>query len=376
MNDKEIIYTMAMQKLLFNHPAAAIELYRQCGSAEKVYEERKSIDAIMPDATAHLKQLIDVDWTPTMAWAEQEAAWCKEKHISMLTPNDEAYPTRLNNCPDAPLMLFFRGNTDLNAPHAISIVGTRQSTEYGRDSIHALLTELKECVPDLLVVSGLAYGIDVEAHKEALDNDLPTVGVVAHGLDTIYPAAHRNIASRMVNQGGVLTEYTSKTRPDRQNFLRRNRIVAGMTDATIVVESKEHGGSLFTARVANEYNREVFAVPGRICDQASAGCNALIRDNKAQILTSAKDIVELMGWHYADRYEKTLKSEGIQTSMFNNLTPEEKAVVAALDGKDMTLNELTMATGINVATLNAMIFKMEMDGILRPLAGNKVHLVK
>lgn len=370
----ERIYTIALQRLLFNYPDTAILLYRECGGAEEVYVHRNEIKEILPDATETLIKLITTDWSNTLRWAEEETRRCQQKNISILTPPDEAYPQRLHECHDAPLALFYTGHGNLNAKHMLSIVGTRQSTAYGRDVIQKILTPLREEFPDLLIVSGLAYGIDVESHRCALALGLPTVGVMAHGLDTIYPASHRNTAAQMTVNGGILTEYPLFTRADKQNFLRRNRIVAGMGEATLVIESKVHGGSLVTARLAVDYGREVFAAPGRIGDSSSEGCNALIRDNKAQMLTSADDIIKALGWYRENMYHNTLRKEGIQTSFVQNLGDDEQAVVTALHEGDITIEEISRKTGITVKVLSALLFEMEMKGIVRPLPGNRIHL--
>lgn len=371
----ERIYTIALQRLLFNYPDTAILLYRECGGAEEVYLHRNEIRDILSDATDGLVKLITSDWSNALRWAEEETRRCQQKNITILTPEDDAYPQHLHDCNDAPLALFYTGHGNLNAKHSLSIVGTRQSTNYGRDVIQKILTPLQSQFPELLIVSGLAYGIDVEAHRQSMTLGLPTVGVMAHGLDTIYPASHRNTAAKMTIQGGILTEYPLFTRGEKQNFLRRNRIVAGMTDATLVIESKSHGGSLVTARLAAEYGREVFAAPGRIGDSVSEGCNNLIRDGRAQMLTSAEDIIIALGWHRDIQYSETLRKDGIQTSFVKEMDSDEEAIVRALSEGDCTTEEVSHKTGIAIKTLNAIMFELEMKGIIRPLPGNKIHLI-
>lgn len=366
-------YSLAYQRLTMNFPLAAIELYRIAGTAEEVYAHRNDIREITPDATDAFCRAIDVNWDSLLSWAENELRWCESKKIHYLYASHPDYPQRLHECIDAPVGLFSLGNTDLNSPHVISIVGTRQSTVYGSDMIHRLVTDLKSMVPDVLIVSGLAYGIDVCAHREALANGLNTIGVLAHGLDTMYPASHRSTAAEMVRQGGLLTEYPSQTRGDRQNFLRRNRIVAGISDCTIVAESMAHGGSLVTARIANDYGREVFAFPGRIGDKASEGCNDLIRNHKAIMLTSAKDIIDILGWQTADDLQ-AIRSNGIQTQLFPTLTDEQQLIVNALKGNDLQLNMIVSNTGLHISRVNALLFEMEMQGLVKAYAGGTYHL--
>lgn len=367
-------YTIAMQQLLFNFPDAAIRMYRTCGTAVAVYEHRNDIRSVIPDASDTLVRIISGDWSEALKKAEDEMAWCRSKSINILTPADSGYPRRLNTCHDAPLALYYLGSADLNNTHILSIVGTRKSTQYGHEVITTILGELKKKFPDLLIVSGLAYGIDVEAHRTAINNGMPTVGVVAHGLDTIYPAAHRSTAVKMLSNGGLLTEYVHRTPGDRQNFLRRNRIVAGMSDATLVIESKAHGGSLVTARIASDYGREVFAVPGNILCESSEGCNRLIHDNKATALLSADDIITTLGWQYQQIYDAA-KVQGIQTTMFNAPTPDEQKVIDILTNEDLNINDLALKTGIPSATLSSTVFQMEMSGKIRALPGNLLHYV-
>ena len=253
--------------------------------------------------------------------AEQEMEFVEKNRLSCLTLKDEAYPSRLRECEDAPIVLFFKGNTDFNRLHVIDMVGTRRATDYGKQFCADFLRDLAVLCPDVLVVSGLAYGIDIHAHQAALANHLPTVAVLAHGLDRIYPYVHRKTAIDMLAQGGLLTEFLTGTNPDKHNFVSRNRIVAGMSDATIVVESAAKGGSLITAELAEGYHRDCFAVPGRVTDESSIGCNRLIRDNKAALIQSAEEFVQIMGWAVA---EQPARTEGIQRNLFPELTEERR----------------------------------------------------
>lgn len=370
----EHLYTLALQRILFNHTNAATVIYDRAGSATAVYENRNSLADILPDSTDNLRRLVSTDWSEHLKWAEKEMEWCREKSIDILTPNDDKYPKRLTTCEDAPIALFFRGTANLNTPHAISIVGTRQSTPYGHDVIHRLLNDLKSKVPDLLVVSGLAYGIDICAHRESLACGLDTVGVLAHGLDTIYPAMHRKTAIEMLSHGGLLTEYASHAHVDRQNFLRRNRIVAGACDACLIIQSKAHGGSLVTARLANDYSRQVFAVPGRIGDDVSEGCNNIIKRQQACMLTSADDIIDALGWITEEKQQEK-RAKGIEPQLFPALNAEQKLIADALADADMQINTLCAKTGIAISKLSAMLFDMELNGMIKPLPGGMYHLI-
>lgn len=316
--------------------------------------------------------------------AEDELTFCRQHSISILPITSPEYPERLRYCPDAPALLYFRGNADLNARHIVAIVGTRQISEYGKQVCLRLTERLAALLPDILIVSGLAYGVDIHAHRGCLDNGVPTIGVVAHGLDQIYPATHRNDAKRMVLNGGILTEYPRATRPLQGNFLRRNRIVAGMADATIIVESAEHGGSLVTARIAASYGRSVFAVPGRINDTTSIGCNRLIRNGAATPLLEADDLVHDLGWwphttaylaqaHQLELFptDERAAAPTAQSAAANaHLSSTELLITSALAGTD-GLNAAAIArqTGLDIATVNTSLFDMEIDGHIKILPG-------
>lgn len=303
--------------------------------------------------------------------ARKEIDFIRQHDIDTLWFADSRYPQRLSECEDAPVLLYAKGQCNLNPRHVIGIVGTRNATHYGANFIGKLVDELSSKISDLLVVSGLALGCDVIAHRRAMAAGVPTAGVVAHGLDTIYPPENRNDAARMASgAGAVITDYTTGTRPYRGNFLARNRIVAGMADCLMVVESAaDHGGALHTARLAREYNREVFALPGRATDHYSGGCNRLLRDNIAQLCTCADDIISTMGW-------ETIPSEGVQTQLFRELSPEEKLIVDLLEKLgDMQINELTMKTGMPISRLSACLMTMEMDGLVQSIPGARYRKV-
>lgn len=350
-------------------------LYDAAGSATAVVENRHDIRAVMPTASDKLvRAAASIDrWLDT-AKAEQE--FMAAHSITPLPIDDPHYPQRLRKCADAPLLLFYRGNADLNCRRVVSIVGTRHSTAYGHDLITRLTSDLKTLCPQTLVVSGLAYGIDICAHNAALDDGFPTVGVLAHGLDTLYPPRHRPTAIRMLSQGGLLTEFTSGTKADKLNFVRRNRIVAGMADATVLVESAAHGGGLITTRLAHGYGHRVFAFPGSVGAPYSEGCNNLIRSGNATLITSANDLVESMGWQ-DDSLLAQAKQHGIERQLFPTLSPGEQRVADLLAAdNDLQTDVIAMRTGLSIPQLSTILFTLEMKGLVRLYAGGVYHLIK
>jgi len=303
--------------------------------------------------------------------AEEEIAFIEKYKITPLFITDTSYPQRLLNCYDSPTLLFYRGEANLNVSKVISVIGTRSHTDYGKQVTEKLMLDLEG--NNILVVSGLAYGIDVIAHKSALKNNLPTVGVMAHGLDQIYPPQHAGLAKEMAkNGGGILTEFKSKTTPDKHNFPIRNRIVAGMSDAVIVVESGIKGGSIITAELANSYNKDVFAFPGKVTDHKSAGCNYLIHSNKAVLLTDAKELIELMGWE--ERIKK--QPSKIQKELFIELTADEKIVLDILKAKESVhIDELNLQSGLSSSAVAAAILNLELQNIIASLPGKLYRLL-
>lgn len=301
--------------------------------------------------------------------AEAEIKFIEQYQIQPLFINDAAYPRRLLHCYDAPVLLYYKGKADLNVSKIVAIVGTRNNTDYGRQVTEKLVKELAEL--DLIIVSGLAYGIDAIAHKSALKQEVATIGVVGHGLDQVYPAAHSGLAREMVQQGGgLLTEYRSKTPPDKHNFPGRNRIVAGISDATVLVETGIKGGSMITADIAHSYNRDVFAVPGKITDSKSEGCNHLIRSNKAMLLTAAAELIDVMGWS-----DKSTASPASQKQLFVELSEEEQRLVPLLrDKASMHIDELNLLSGMSTSAVAAAILNLEMKGMVMALPGKMYRL--
>ena len=370
-SEEEQIYSIALTMVPGIGHIGAKHLISGMGNAVDVFRLRKDLPERIPEVSRRVVEALDCP--EAIARARQEYEFIRKNRISCLTFHDEAYPSRLRECEDAPVVLFFKGNTDLNSLHVINMVGTRNSTDYGTQICASFLRDLKTLCPDVLVVSGLAYGIDIHAHREALANELPTVGVLAHGLDRIYPYVHRKTAVDMLESGGLLTEFMSGTNPDRHNFVSRNRIVAGMCDATIVIESAEKGGSLITAELAESYHRDCFAFPGRVNDEYSKGCNLLIRENRASLLLSAEDFVKAMGWDMS-----VIPSEkvNIQRSLFLELSDEEQKIVTILEKRgNLQINSLVVEADIPVHKINAILFELEMKGVVRVLAGGMYQLL-
>jgi len=372
--DQEIFYTMALTRLTNFNYQQALELYKTVGSAQLLFEHRNEIGDIIKDASPRLMEALK-DWNEPMRRAEAEIRFMEEHRIRALTLTSDDYPQRLTECPDAPIVIYYTGNADLNQTRIISIVGTRRMTTYGEDLIRRFIRDLRQYCPEVLIVSGLAYGVDICAHKQALENGYPTVGVLAHGLDQIYPYRHREVAVKMINRGGLLTEFMTQTNADKPNFVRRNRIVAGMADATILIESGAKGGGLITADIAQSYARAVFAFPGNVGQPYSEGCNNLIRDNGAGLISNAEDFVKAMGWLDETRLQQAF-ADGIERNLFPDLSPEEQQIVSLLQQtNDLQLNIITVKTGIPIGRLTALLFQLEMKGVVKPLAGGIYHLL-
>lgn len=371
MND-EAIYSLALTHIPGLGSVTACHLFRAMGSASAIFRHRNELPQLIPGVTDKLVKLLDCP--DAFHRAEQEWLFTEKNQIQCIVFNDEKYPSRLRECDDAPLVLFYRGNANLDALRVISVVGTRHSTPYGEDLCMSFIKELAEYCPDVLIISGLAYGIDIHAHRAALQNNLNTVGVLAHGLDRIYPAVHRKTAIDMMDHGGLLTEFFSGTNPDRQNFVKRNRIVAGMSDATIVIESAIKGGALITAELAESYHRDCFAFPGRITDTYSMGCNELIKKNRASLILSAEDFVNFMGWSMNNDKSKQV----VQRELFPDLSEDEQAIINILHkhSEGIQINTLVVESNIPINRINSLLFEMEMKGIVRVLAGGIYRLLQ
>ena len=369
MND-DIYYTIALTRMTgFNLPIA-LQLYQAMGSAQAVYEHRNDIGDAIADATPRLRESMK-DWDDALRRAAAEMEFITKNNIRALTFNDVDYPQRLHECPDAPIILYYKGTANLNQQYILNMVGTRRCTTYGQDLVHRFISDLRQLCPQVLVVSGLAYGIDICAHRNALQNGYETVGILAHGLDQIYPHAHRQTAVEMVKHGGLLTEYMSQTEALPNNFRQRNRIVAGISDATVLVESAIKGGGLITIRIAQEYGRDTFAFPGAVGMPYSEGCNKVIRNNMAALITSAQDFIESMGWQCVQQ-----KPKAVERQLFPDLSAEEQQVVSLLEQtNDLQLNIISVKTNLPIGQLTALLFQLEMKGVVKPMAGGTYHLL-
>lgn len=363
-NYKEQLSILALTRVRGLRAAAIGTILRTVGSASILFDNLSSIEEILPEAGPELRAAL-ADPAP-METAKAELEFITEKGIKAITICDDDYPYRLSECSDAPPVIFTMGTADLNARRIVSIVGTRRATEYGKDLCSNFVSDLARELPGTLIVSGLAYGIDVCAHRTALKMGLPTVGVLAHGLDRMYPASHRSVAKEMLSEGGLLTEYMSRTEPFKGNFLQRNRIVAGLADATVVVESPSHGGSLVTASIAQSYARDCFAFPGRVNDQFSIGCNELIARNGAALISSAHDFMVAMNWDADAKSAAPREAE-----LFPQLSPLEQQLIDLLrhhsDG--LQLNQLVIALDISVSRIMPALFELEMKNLVRAVAG-------
>ncbi len=374
MNEQETIYTMALTRMSHFNLAGLLQLYREVGSATAIIENKEHLKELVPEASPRLLSGLR-DLGEAMKRAETEWEYDQQYGIQVIPLNDSRYPQRLKECEDAPLVLFYKGTADLNQQRVINIVGTRHCTAYGQDMIRRFVRELKQWCPQVLIVSGMAYGVDIHAHREALQNGYETVGVLAHGLDYLYPPSHKPEATRMLSQGGLLTEHFTQTNAEKMNFVRRNRIVAGMSDACILVESAAKGGGLITCRLSREYNRDVFAFPGRIGDTYSEGCNNLIRDNGAALINNAEVFVRAMGWE-EDSTLINAQQQGLERSLFPELSTDETVVFNALKKQnDQPVSRLAVNTNIPVGRLTSLLFEMEMKGVVRTLAGGGYHLM-
>lgn len=340
------------------HAKALIDIY---GDAQSIFKaKRKELDAIEGIGTVRAKSIKNFT---DFSSSEDEIKFIEKYKITPLFITDDNYPKRLLNCYDSPALLYYRGNADLNTSRIVSIVGTRNNSDYGKIVCEKFVEDLQS--ENILVVSGLAFGIDTIAHKAALKNNLQTVAVLAHGLDRIYPQQNKTLAKQITEQGGLLTDFISNTNPDKQNFPKRNRIVAGLCDAVIVMESSKKGGSLITAELGNSYNKDVFAIPGRINDLKSEGCNYLIQNNKAALINSADDFLEMMSWKPAAK-----SSVKKQRELFIELSPDEKIVVEILQQQDsIQIDELYFKSGLSSSAVAAALLILEMQNVVISLPG-------
>lgn len=360
LSPEELLAVLRLQRVPLVGDINAKKLLERCGSAQQIFREREEtlqkIDGIGSAITSKL-------WNPTYAkQAETEMTFIEKNQISYTFFKEASYPHRLKHCIDAPILLFKSGCLNLNNPKIISIVGTRKITSYGAAFIDEFIDSIAPLNP--IIVSGFAYGVDIAAQRVAMQHNLQTIGCLAHGLNQVYPRVHQKYVSKVEANGGFLTEFWSSSVPERENFLKRNRIIAGISEATIVVESAEKGGSLVTADLANGYNRDVFAVPGRHTDRYSRGCNNLIKQQKAHLLTSAADLIYLLRWQLEE------KQQPIQKQLFVELNEIEKAIYQHLqvNGKQL-LDAIAQACQLPIFKTSSTLLNLEMKGMVRPLPG-------
>lgn len=370
MYENEIISLLALLKIDGVGDIVAKKLLNHCGSAQEIFLTKAStltsIDGIGQVLIKNLKN------KSVFAEAEKEYRFIQENNIKTLFFKDENYPDKLKHCIDGPILLFTSGNINLNSQKIISIVGTREITSYGTEFCKKLIEDLAPLNP--IIVSGFAYGVDIVAHKAAMDFNLQTIGVVAHGLNQVYPKVHKKYVTKMEENGGFMTEFWSNSNPEKENFVKRNRIVAGMCEATIVIESAEKGGSLITANIANDYNRDVFAVPGRTSDKFSQGCNNLIKTQRANLLTSAADIMYILNWELESEAKDSKKA--IQKQLFVTLESDEQKIYNYLQktGKQL-LDVIALECDFPVYKISSTLLNMELKGVIRPLPGKQFEAI-
>lgn len=360
MREQDLFYLLALQRVEGVGDIIAKKLLTHCGSAEAIFKTKTSqLAAIDGVGSMTLKNLKD---HAVFDKANAELEFIRSNDINVAHFQDENYPDRLKHCIDGPLLLFSSGKIDIKNRRIISIVGTRQITSYGMEFCRKLIEDLAPLDP--VIVSGFAYGVDIAAHQLAMEYNLQTIGVVAHGLNQIYPKTHKKYVAKVEENGGFITEFWSTSNPDKENFVRRNRIVAGMSEATIVIESADRGGSLITANMANDYNRDVFAVPGRVTDKYSQGCNNLIKTQKANVLTSAADLVYILNWDIEQ------KSKPVQKQLFVTLDDDEQKVYDYLlkTGKEV-MDIIALRCDFPIYKISGMLLNLELKGVVRPLPG-------
>jgi DNA processing protein len=363
----DLIYQLALTEVPHIGQVHAKSLSEHFGSAEEIFKAPRGllekIDGIGEIRARSIK------YFKNFKGAENEIRFIHKYKIETYFLTDRGYPQRLLNCDDPPTLLFYRGNANLNASRIVSVVGTRNNSEYGKMLTEKFIQELESF--EVVVLSGLAYGIDALAHKACIKYQVPTIGVLAHGLDTIYPVEHAALARSMTKNGGLLSEFKSKTKPDKHNFPSRNRIVAGMSDAVIVVETGVKGGSLITADLADGYHRDVFAFPGRTTDMKSTGCNHLIKNNKAVLLNDPKQFVETMGWLDCSSTKSRAARE-----LFPELNDNEKIIVSLLrEQAQVHIDELMFKSGLSSSMTAAVILGLELRSIIATLPGKRLSLL-
>ena len=364
MSENELKYLIALTLIPRVGSITARKLIAYTGSAEAVFKENYKSLRKIPGIGEFIAQQKN---TPGLIKkAEEELGFIKKTNIKWLTLFCKDYPERVKQCADAPLIIYFRGEHVFNYSMILSVVGTRRATPYGMELCQQIIRDLAAQGLNVVIISGLAYGIDYQAHVSALNAGLKTIAVLAHGLHTIYPFEHRRLAVKIENAGALATDFTSKENPERNNFLKRNRIIAGMSDATLVIESGISGGALITADFAGSYNRDVFALPGRANDLMSAGCNYLIKNNKAALIESAKDLQYFLGWN-----KEAPGNLPRQRNLFIELTPEETKIIKLLESVEkLSVDLMSIRMDMPVSRVSSMLLNLEFQGLVKVLPGN------
>lgn len=363
MEENNLRYQIAISLIPGVGSITAKKLIAYSGSIEGVFKESKKTLLKIPGVGGLLAQ--NITKQDVLLKAEKEIEFIQKYNIKSYFYLSNDYPERLKHCEDAPVILFAKGNISLNHPKILSIVGTRNATSYGKERCNQLISEIVERNHDPLIISGLAYGIDITAHRAALKNNLQTVAVLGHGLNTIYPSLHRSVAKEIINHGALVTDFISVEQPEKNNFVKRNRIIAGLSDATIVVESGITGGALITADIANSYNRDVFAFPGRVKDNYSAGCNRLIKANKAALIEGVSDIEYLLGWESHPSGKRP-----VQKKLFQKLTAEEENVMKILnEAGELTIDQICLKIKLPVSKVSPILLNLEFSGMVLSLPG-------
>lgn len=333
------------------------------GSVEGIFKEKRQNLLKIKGIGGHLAN--NIVNNKALDKADKEIEFIEKHNVKLYFYLDDNYPFKLKQCEDAPIIIYQIGDVDLNKSKILSIVGTRRATNYGKEVCENLVKKLAERGHDLIIVSGLAHGIDSYAHKASLKNNLETIAVLGHGLQTIYPAIHKSLARQIAQKGALLTEFPSEINPDRPHFVKRNRIIAGLADATIIIESGEKGGALITADIANSYNRDVFAIPGRIEDNYSIGCNKLIKTNKAALLESVEDLEYILGWDSQNQEKKQIQQE-----LFKELTKTELSLYKIIkDNNETSIDQLSIMAKLPMSKVSSSLLEMEFGGFIRCLPG-------
>ncbi len=367
-NSNDLLHRIAFSMLPNIGPILAKRILSYTGDVDAVFKESKRNLIKIPNLGEHTVK--NIQSGELFKRAEEEIRFAEKYNINILFYTDNNYPKRLKNCEDAPVLLYSKGNVDYNQVKILSIVGTRHASDRGIENCEKLIRDLSSNDKNILIISGLAYGIDICAHKSSVNAGIQTVAVLAHGLHTIYPSLHRNVAEKMVQNGSLLTEFPSYSKVASYNFVSRNRIIAGLADATVVVESAHKGGALITADIANSYNRDVFAFPGRVNDIHSQGCNHLIKTNKAALIENAQDLEYVLGWEV----NKT-KQKVIQRKLFNELTDKEKQIVKILNHKDaVPIDEISTRAGMPTSQVSPVLLDLEFKGLVKTLPGKRYKI--